>query len=435
MPYKRLTAVFAAIASTCSVPQIAGATDSFLHGARSVAVGALHSCAILEDTTVGCWGDNTWGQLGNAEVAASSVPVPVHILTPPHDLLDGVVAIAAGSEFTCALQGYTAKAYCWGRNDSGQLGAGMKDFVAHPYAVPVPMRSADDSYNEGVRQIAAQASGNHVCVLVGDADSTIRCWGYNYAGQLGNGTKSDAASPIEVVAPKLGGGYRRLMGATNVAVGGSHSCAIVSDAHSYAVCWGKNNSGQLGTGTHTDSTAATPVMITPARGHPYPLVDIDQIVAGGWHSCGVLDTTLLGECWGDNTNGQLGNPSAGGSAASPYGIPLSFVQLSGGDQHTCGILSDGHVACWGLDNDYQLGDGFTATENSPIVLPMLGTSVSAGIAHTCAVMRDTTVRCWGKNDHGQLGDGSSGAVRLPVTVVRFNDRIFADDFELDFGGL
>ncbi|HEX6834597.1 MAG TPA: hypothetical protein VF132_13755 [Rudaea sp.] len=143
MKFLRLIAFSAAMMPLATF----GNMDPFLHGAREVAVGDKHSCAVLADTTVACWGDNSWGQLGNGntDVSGSSVPVPVRRLQAPNDVLTGVTAIAAGANFTCALQGATGTVFCWGRNDSGQLGAGVVDFVGHPYAIAVPMPSADGS--------------------------------------------------------------------------------------------------------------------------------------------------------------------------------------------------------------------------------------------------------------------------------------------------
>lgn len=419
--------------STGALPFTASAAlDPFLHEARAVAVGESHSCVVLADSSVSCWGDNTWGQLGHPGLTKSSVPVPVVMLRSGDPLVD-VVAIASGADFTCALQ-TGGSIYCWGRNDSGQLGEDVRDYVAHPYAIPVSMPSGDGMSQVTAREIAASATGSHACALLNDERSTVRCWGFNDKGQVGDGSTSDRWAPVTVVAPAFGGGFRPLENVRHIAAGGTHSCAVMDDVDTFAVCWGNNSSGQLSTGKTTDSPFATPVMVTPFGGRPYVLQDVERIVAGGMHTCAILDTTFMGDCWGENGNGQVGNPLAGARTMTPYGIPLAFEQLSAGDQHTCGVLTDGHVSCWGLNDSGQLGDGSTATQRSPIVLSMFGTMVSAGVSHSCAVMLDATVRCWGKNDVGQLGGGHESPTRYPVTVVRFNDRIFADDLEVR-GGL
>ncbi|HEX6834596.1 MAG TPA: hypothetical protein VF132_13750 [Rudaea sp.] len=255
------------------------------------------------------------------------------------------------------------------------------------------------------------------------------------AGQLGNGTKIDSPSPVEVVAPKLGGGYHRIERVKHIATGGTHSCAVVAETQTYAVCWGRNDSGQLGTGNHIDSVAATPVFVTPLHGMPYVLTDVDRLAGGSFHTCAILEATRLAECWGSNVSGQIGNPAAGMMTSSPFGIPASFAQLSGGDQHTCGIMTDGHLSCWGLNDDGQLGDGFNDTAHSPLILSISGTTVSAGVSHSCAVTPDATIRCWGKNNAGQLGTGNLKTSNWPVLVLRFNDRIFADDYEVRSDGL
>ena len=235
MWFKGLAAAFVAIASTCSLSQSAVAADSFLHGALSVAVGASHSCAILSDNTVGCWGENEWGQLGNLSVTRSAVPVSVRLIASG-ELLDDVTSIAAGTDFTCALS--HAKVYCWGHNHFGQLGAGTRDFVAHPWAIPVQMTSTDGSSDEPVVELAASPAGYHACALLGDAAGTVRCWGANYSGQLGDGTKTNNPTPVETVAPAFGGGYRRIESVKHIAAGGSHSCATINELYPYVVCWG-----------------------------------------------------------------------------------------------------------------------------------------------------------------------------------------------------
>jgi alpha-tubulin suppressor-like RCC1 family protein len=409
-------AMFGAIVSSSAI------ADPLLHGVKQIAAGMDHACAILEDTSVACWGDADYGQLGNPYHSGPvTVPVPVYIAGAWKQQLTGVIAVTAGFHFTCALQ-RTGSVFCWGTNGSGELGIGASDSFWHFGATKVQIP-------EPVAAISAQAYSEHACALMSDSQHTVRCWGANFYGQLGSGS-SDSASPVEVQVTQMDGSQTALIGVTQISIGNYHSCAIL--ANTSAACWGNNSYGQLGDGTHNSRSSPKLVVISELDGSKTLLTDISQIAGGGIHTCAVLASTMSAACWGDNSRGQLGVPAITFSTPSPTGIPsLGVKQLSGGNNHTCAVLADSRLACWG-DNTYgELGDAVPSSR-SPVVLSATATQVAAGNDFTCALMTDTGVQCWGRGDVGQLGAAAiydSSQLPLSVRPVDYSDdRIFASGF-------
>lgn len=176
-----------------------------------------------------------------------------------------------------------------------------------------------------------------------------------------------------------------------------------------AQCWGSNTNGQLGNGTATDSH--TPVNVNGLR-------NAMTLGAGHSHSCSLLfDGTV--QCWGMNAYGQLGNGTTTDSFTPVTVSGLTNVaSLAVGSEHSCARLADGTVQCWGLNSDGQLGNG--SNVDSPIPVPVTGittaVAVAAGDSHSCAVLDDGSVWCWGRNDNGRLGNNSIIAAWAPARV-------------------
>ena len=300
-------------------------------------------------------------------------------------------ALGGGASSGCALL-EDGTVRCWGRNDQGTLGDGT--LVNRNTPAPVSGLS-------GALAIAGGIS-NHVCVL---QTSGVSCWGFNSYGQLGNGSIANATSPVAVSG---------LTDAVQVSVGGWSSCA--RRAGGAVVCWGRNDSGQLGNGTETSSSI--PVTVTGITG----AVDIS---VGYEYACAALAGGGV-RCWGKNLSGQLGDgttafrntPVAVLTQAAPAIQLMQVTHVVAGHEHTCAIQAGtGAVSCWGRNTFGQLGDG-TQTDRLvavPVLMLTSVTAVSAGYNHTCAIAGGS-VSCWGANLSGQLGLGDTTDRLLPVSL-------------------
>ncbi|MBI2061726.1 MAG: hypothetical protein HYT87_18450, partial [Nitrospirae bacterium] len=374
---------------------------SALSAAVAVAGGSYHTCSLLSDGTVKCWGFNTSGQLGDGTTVNKSTPVSVTSLS-------GAIAAAGGYAHTCSLvSDGTAK--CWGTNGYGELGDGTSVNKSTPVAVSMPAgpmgvklprlheSTASGASARPFREGISAHLGSHTCALI--SDGTVKCWGYNVDGQLGDGTTTNRLTPTAVSS---------LSSSLAVAGGGNHACALLSDGT--VQCWGKNQYGQLGDGTTTNRT--TPVAVST--------LSAAVAVAGGssGHTCSLLSDGTV-KCWGRNLYGQLGDGYSTDRQTPVTVTSLSGgLTLAGGLDHTCALLSDGTVKCWGRNQVYQLGDGTTANRLTPTAVSSLSgvVAVAAGSQHTCSLLSDGTAKCWGWNTNGQLGDGTATNRPTPTSV-------------------
>jgi alpha-tubulin suppressor-like RCC1 family protein len=180
-------------------------------------------------------------------------------------------------------------------------------------------------------------------------------------------------------------------------------------------CWGSNRFGQLGVGSH-GAPRATPAAIAPGLAP----ISASAVAAGAEHAC-LIDRNNVW-CWGRNTFGQLGNGSRG-HAARPTLVNLfgatAPASICAGEGHTCAVMGDGTVRCWGHGNLGQIGNGMTASAEVPVALLGIraAVKVTCGQNHTCALHDDGSVTCWGSNDHGQTGLPLSPSARLSPAVV------------------
>jgi len=358
---------------------------------EELTTGADHACAL--DTTGGawCWGANDSGQLGDGTVSDRLVPTPVSMPAGVNFTI-----IAGGGLHTCALDDAGAP-WCWGHGGQGQLG---DTFLMNRW-LPVRALLPDGRV---FHQICT--GGLHACAV--DDLGGVWCWGNNEHGQLGIGTSAiNTSQPTPVI---------NLDGATitEVACGGLHTCAL--DATGALWCWGENQEGQLGDGTLT--WRKSPVATIPPGGAIFVAVFLGDI-----HSC-ALDSTGRLWCWGNNGSGQLGNgnlvsQSAPMLASMPSGRTFAGAR-QGGQHHNCAADDQGDVWCWGGNGLGQLGDGTGDDSPSPVQASLMSSSasiVSSGRYHSCVLDSMGLVWCWGMNHAGQLGNGTREDQGLPGPVV------------------
>jgi cysteine-rich repeat protein len=388
----------------------------------AVDAGGAHTCVLIEGGRVRCWGLNGAGQLGlgNTEnIGDDELPSAAGDV----DLPMPAIQVSAGLGFhTCALL-ENGSVYCWGRNDSGQLGYGNTNNIGDDHDLVGPVEVGIN-----VEQLVVGAY--HTCVRTSGDD--VRCWGLGSLGRLGYGNGAqvgDDEVPSSVGDVNLGGGS-----AIHVTAGGAHTCAISLVASIY--CWGRSDLGQLGYGnTNNIGDNETPASVGAASIIPMglgPFTKVTQISAGVVHTCAVFET---GDalCWGDGLLGQLGTSDTQpvGDDELPSTLPaLEFpdevVLISSGSAHSCALLAHNDAFCWGSNAFGQLGygnldhigDDESAAAGGPIDLGTPPVQIDAGFFHTCALTESNEVRCWGNNDAGQLGLGHV-------------DKVGDDEFPID----
>ncbi|MFC1610491.1 RCC1 domain-containing protein [Myxococcota bacterium] len=341
---------------------------------QSIGTGGEQTCVVLSDQTVPCW--------GKLFPAQNTVPVPV-------PGLDNVTALASGGHHTCVLKA-TQYAYCWGYNDTGQLG---DDGVSGTTDVPVLVSD--------ISNVTALAAGSaHTCALLNN--QTVYCWGTNTGGALGDGTLTERHTPVPVTG---------LTGAQTIAAGMHFTCAIVGSGN--IKCWGWNSQGQIGDGTNNLENP-TPVDVVG-------ISDAQLIAAGMGHACAVRAGGSVA-CWGDNQTGQLGDDQAsGGSSSVPVATQglTNVTALSVGNWHTCALLADQTIKCWGYNFNGGLGDGSQEDRHTPVSVVGLDhvQAIAAGGHYSCAVLEGGSTWCWGDNHAGQLGNGTLVDSPTPILVA------------------
>jgi len=388
-PVAVAAALVIAIFSSVPTGSAAPAGQPLADRVTDVAIGDLHICAVTDEGGVVCWGDNRAGQLGDGTFSASSTPVSVVGLAD-------VTAIDAARYTTCALTG-TGGVWCWGSNEDGVLGSGSGVTSS---TVPVQV----SGLATGVIAIAAGGGflpigyftdyGQHVCAVL--SGGSVKCWGSNETGQLGDGTSDAQSAPVEVVG--LGAP------AADVTAGSFHTCVRTTGGAAW--CWGYNGNGQLGRGTAGENIGLGPAQVSGLDS------GVIQVDAGGYrvdmgmnssHTCAVLATGEV-KCWGDNIFGQVGDGTWDdrSTPTTVVGLPGSATSVSTGSDYSCAI-ADGAAYCWGYDDDGQLGDGIVTdwwlpqAKLSAVPVARLGSGVArivAGNFHACAIKADR-LWCWG----------------------------------------
>ncbi len=367
----------------------------------AVSAGNENTCALFATGAVSCWGFNNSGGIGNGTYADSNLPIVVK-----GGALDGkqVSQIGTGAH-SCALitDGSVA---CWGQNSSGQLGTGNNTRSNLPVMV-----DGGALTGQSVTQIAVGFA--HTCALI--ADGSVACWGENGDGQLGTGNSIDTNLPVLV-----DGGALSSQVVTQIATGDGHTCALI--AGGTVSCWGQNFAGELGNGNTEKSE--TPVLVD---GGALSGEVVTEIATGYSFTCALIAGGTV-SCWGENNSGQLGTGDENDSNVPVLVDGGSFagarvIQLATGTAHTCALLSRGTVSCWGRNRYGQLGIGNNTNESRPTpsdwgaLNQRTVTQITLGSYHTCALISDGTLVCWGFNSSGQLGRGNNRNTNAAAAVV------------------
>lgn len=425
--------------------------------ATKVSAGGTQSmpgftCAIISGA-VKCWGRNDYGQLGNGNSTQQLNPTQVSGLT------SNATDIATGGLFACALVNGGVK--CWGRNNYGQLGNGT--LVDSNVPVDVTGLTAN---------VTSISVGEYsACALINDG--TIKCWGHNAYGQLGNNSTTNSPTPVSVSGIASG--------ATSVSIAYAHACAVVS-GNGY--CWGANSYGQLGNGTYNQSLV--PVSVTGLSNSTGIIVTGDDMT-GYQTSCslqtngtiycwginnrlfGTTSTTLsttkvlnpnfvsgvsnitispanicalvsgVVKCWGSDIYANFARPGHRYNLKPmDAALPLTVSQISiGGYRSSCAVVNGG-AKCWGNNDNGQLGNSTYSSSTTPVDVTGLTSGINKvimsgqpgdGNSHACALTNAGALYCWGSNSHGQLGDGSTSTRNSPYQV--FSSGVI--DFELSYG--
>ncbi len=242
------------------------------------------------------------------------------------------------------------------------------------------------------------------CVVT--STGTVKCWGGNDFGQLGEGVALNASNRFKVTPVTVA----NVTGAKQVAMGYNHACAI---SQTGAVsCWGDNNNGQLGDGTQTARLQATSVVGLTT--------EVTQLALSYQSSCALLENGNI-QCWGSNSQGELAIGATTVRSLSPQtvtlGANLKAKRLVAGKHHVCAISQNDSLFCWGANDAGQLGLNDQVTRYQPTQISLAGSvqQLDAGFAHTC-VARANDVYCWGLNNKGQLGNDSTTDSAVPVVV-------------------
>lgn len=400
--------------------------------------GYYNSCAIDNFDHAYCWGDNSYGQLGDGSLPnTTSNPDPVRVFS---DLTFSYISVGYNSN--CAIS-FDSHAYCWGRNIVGALGDGTETHRSSPVRVKGLIENSN---------IISIGVGFIYGCAVNDINK-VYCWGSNYYGQLGEGSIGaygglyKSLTPIAVKANEPGDILSGKI-LTQVSVGFQTVCTVSSEGKAY--CWGDGTYGQLGDGTYAIWDHNDPKTQFHLSGKPLEVKmdassalfnkNVTSISVGYNHICALAtdsgSTIHKAYCWGNNSYSQLGNGQLGGgvtwgengaidSIPTPVAVKADadtdllhdkdITSISAGYYHTCATTSEYKVYCWG--NSSYLG---TVSPTSPVPVQVGGLdgvkiiSVSVGNEHSCAISTENIIYCWGSNSIGQIGNKISNFSVYPV---------------------
>ncbi len=315
--------------------------------------------------------------------------------------------------------------WAWGDNESGQLGNNSTTSSS----IPLRVLARFGGYSGNGTSVGSNHS------LAFQKYSTIRAWGFNGYGQLGNGVTATNQTPNSwvPVAVRKSKSNESLTGVVAVAAGGYHSLAL--DRNSVVWSWGNNSYGQLGRQPLTifsimSTQTTAPVQIV-YNGSPFN--GVVSIAAGGSHNLSLKNDGTVW-AWGYNGYGQVGdNLTLNSNTLYPVQVPIPAIilKISAGGSHSLALASDGTVWSWGYNYFGQLGDGTTTNRVTPGKVTLVGgtdltgiTMIAAGLDHSLAYDANSDIMyVWGYNAMGQLGDGTVANKMNPAAILNFKQKV------------
>ena len=378
-------------------------------GFSTISAGYTLTSGLSSSGTVYCWGDNTYGQLGNGLTSVTPTPTPGQVVgVGGTNYLKDIVYIASGRIHTGAINNL-ANVYCWGNNDYGKLGNGNNTQSSTPIKVLGP---GGTGFLSNIREISL--GEEHTTAV--NYSNFVYCWGLNDRGQLGNGTNTTSSTPVQVLYQVTGTALGSIIA---ISAGSYHNCAL--DIYGIVYCWGEGNWGQCGDARPTINGFTSGINQAKAVvniNNNGSLNNIKAISAGYTHTC-ALDNNGNVYSWGDNSVGQLGDNTFNTGKSIPVkvvgvggqGFLSNIVAISAGSRSTCALDIYGNVYCWGQYNVGQLGAGSSVTTNSPspvrapINLPSGSfiKYISTKGDQVFAISNLGVIYGWGYNASGQLG--------------------------------
>jgi alpha-tubulin suppressor-like RCC1 family protein len=388
---------------------------------KKVYAGKKHTCALSTQNSPVCWGENGYGQLGDATNAARVAPVKPKLTST-------VTSMALGEDFSCAIT-INSEVYCWGANNFGQLGVNSQVDSNVPVKVNLGTTLAP---------VHIMAGAAHACVVL--ENNTIKCWGKNTENQLGSGsTAATSLIPVNATMPAYGLSFPIV----HVSAAGSTTCITGTGGTSF--CWGKTSSCSVPLMSRVPVTCSGTTQTFPSQGinltYAWSAMETNGVAQSGIEKGDVARLT----CWSTTIFSAgiwglgCGNQADGGvqerdDQGRLVGYSTEFtnvvsrvLKVKMGPNHSCAIWNKvsgstvkRQLDCWGDNTFGALAQPVTSSnikENpttvSEVVEPV---DVASGDGYSCAIDKDGVVWCWGLNSQGQLGTGDIANTSVPTKV-------------------
>ena len=401
----------------------------------AISLGDTHTC-VIKNSNLLCWGDNTWGKLGNGTVSNTNRPTYVLDRAGSSDLLSGVIGVIASENHTCALLN-TTKVKCWGL--SWRIGKQQSSGVASPYPSFVKSlytnQSESDSSADLTGAVALSATAYNTCAVINDG--RVKCWGDTTGGgKVGSGVGYVLLCSSDVYTVSCGSGQTsnvQLTGVKQLSMSDQTACAVKTDETQ--VCWGTTN------GVYGYAGSDPPGTRIYASSADSGTNGAKAMAPSGYTSCGLFEISgravaVSGgqvKCWGKNGSRALGrgevitdNTADNYSAENVLDVNTA-IAISGERQAFCGLLFNRTVKCWGDNPNGKASVGALGTSGTPRLMRTGNLSsaaiediyaVSVGGTHICIIIGLTgNVKCSGSNSSGQLGDGTITASAVNMVTV------------------